>query len=191
MKVIAFNGSPKKNGNTACLINHVLQELENVDIATEHIHLGTNPMQGCLGCGKCRENKNKKCIIDSDLINTWIGKIIEADGVILGSPTYFGDVTSNLKVFIDRVGYVAKSNDCLFKNKIGVGIVAVARCGAIHALNSINQLFLTNQMIIPGAIYWNLGIGRNPGEVEKDEKGIMTMVDLGKNIAWLLKKINS
>ena len=117
--------------------------------------------------------------------------MLEADGIILGSPTYFADITTEMKALIDRSGYVAKANDDMFKRKVGAGIVVARRAGSIHALDSINHFFQINQMIIPGSRYWNLGFGREKGEVEKDEEGILIMKTLGENMAWLLKKINN
>ena len=122
-------------------------------------------------------------------LNDCIEKMLEAEGIILGSPTYFADVTTEMKALIDRAGFVAKANDDMFRRKIGAAVVAARRGGAIHAFDSINHFFLVRQMIIPGSIYWNLGFGREKGEVDKDEEGIQIMKTLGENIAWLMKKI--
>jgi multimeric flavodoxin WrbA len=138
----------------------------------------------------CKENKNKKCVITNDKLNDYIEKMIEADGIILGSPVYFSDLTSNIKSLIDRAGYVTRANGDLLKRKVGAGVVAVRRAGAIHTFDSLNHFFLINHMIVPGSSYWNIGIGHNPGDVNKDEEGIKTMENLGKNFTWLLKKIH-
>ena len=190
MKVIAFNGSPREKGNTNILLNTVLQEIAKEGIETELIQLGKKPLSGCIACGMCKENKNKKCVITNDKLNDYIEKMIEADGIILGSPVYFSDLTSNIKSLIDRAGYVTRANGDLLKRKLGAGVVAVRRAGAIHTFDSINHFFLINHMIVPGSSYWNIGIGHNPGDVSKDEEGIKTMENLGKNFAWLLKKIH-
>ncbi|HNX60184.1 MAG TPA: flavodoxin family protein, partial [Spirochaetota bacterium] len=134
------------------------------------------------------KNKDKRCIID-DGMNAYIEKMINADGIILGSPVYFSDITSELKALIDRAGYVGKANGGIFRRKAGAAIVAVRRAGAIHAFDSINHFFLISEMIIPGSSYWNIGIGREKGEVDADNEGVSTMNILGKNMAWLLKKI--
>jgi multimeric flavodoxin WrbA len=189
MKVVAFNGSPRKDGNTATLIRHVLDELEREGTETETVHIGGKTIHGCTACGKCFENKDKKCVIDKDIVNDCIEKMLEADGIILASPTYFADLTPELKALIDRAGFVSKANGELFRRKAGAAVVAVRRAGSIHAFDSINHFFTISQMIIPGSSYWNMGIGLSEGEVEKDEEGIRTMEVLGQNMAWLLKKL--
>ncbi len=191
MKVVAFNGSPRKEGNTAALIRHVLTELEKEGIETETVQVGGKSIHGCTACVKCFENKDKKCVIDKDIVNECIEKMIEADGIILGSPTYFADLTPELKALIDRSGFVAGANGGLFRRKVGAAVVAVRRAGSIHVFDSINHFFTISQMIIPGSSYWNVGIGLAEGDVEKDEEGIRTMETLGQNMAWLLKKLNA
>jgi multimeric flavodoxin WrbA len=189
MKVIAFNGSARKDGNTAILIREVFKELEADRIETEMIQLAGKTIRGCIACGKCFENKNQKCVVDNDFANECIEKMIEADGIILGSPTYFADVTTETKALIDRAGFVARANSFMFKRKIGAAVVAVRRAGAIHVFDTINHFFLIGQMIIVGSSYWNMGFGLSKGEVEQDQEGLETMRTLGRNMAWLLKKI--
>lgn len=191
MKVLAFNGSPRKEGNTEKLIGHVFSELEKEGIETEMVQLGGKSIQGCIACMKCFENKDKKCVIDKDIVNDCIAKMAEADGIILASPTYFADLTPELKALIDRAGFVSIANDNLFKRKVGAAVVAVRRAGSIHAFDSINHFFTISQMIIPGSSYWNIGMGLAEGDVENDEEGIRTMETLGQNMAWLLKKIDA
>jgi multimeric flavodoxin WrbA len=190
MKVVAFNGSPRKDGNTATLIKHVLAELEKEGIKTETVQIGGKIIHGCTACGKCVENKDRKCVIGKDIVNDCIEKMLEANGIILASPTYFADLTPELKALIDRSGFVAGANGGLLKNKVGAAVVAVRRAGSIHAFDSINHLFTISQMIIPGSSYWNIGMGLAEGDVENDEEGIRTMQTLGQNMAWLLKKLN-
>lgn len=190
MKVVAFNGSARKDGNTALLLNTVLEEFKKEGIGTELVQLAGRPLQGCIACYKCFENKNRKCAVEKDEMNAHIQKMIEADGILLGSPTYFSDVSANMKALIERCGMVARANGDMFRRKAGAGVVAVRRAGATHVLSSLNYFFLIGQMIIPGSSYWNLGIGREPGEVKNDKEGMQTMVDLGKNMAWLLRKIS-
>jgi multimeric flavodoxin WrbA len=191
MKVVAFNGSARKDGNTAILVRHVFAELEKEGIETEMVQLAGQTIRGCTACGLCSKNKNQRCAVDSDIVNSCIERMLAADGIILASPTYFADVTSEMKALIDRSGFVARANGDMFQRKVGAAVVAVRRAGAIHALDSINHFFLIGQMLIPGSSYWNLGIGRNKGEVEKDEEGLKTMQTLGQNLAWLLKEINA
>jgi multimeric flavodoxin WrbA len=189
MKVVAFNGSARKDGNTAILLNYVLSELKNEGIDTELVQLAGKKIHGCIACFKCFEKKDKECAQKDDIANECIKKMIEADGIILGSPTYFSDVTPELKALIDRAGLVSKANNTMLKRKLGAAVVAVRRAGATHVFDTINHVFLSNEMIVPGSIYWNIGIGREKGEVEKDQEGIQTMKVLGQNMAWLLKSI--
>jgi len=190
MKVIAFNASARKDGNTAILINYVLKELKNEGIETELFQLSGKEIHGCRACGKCAQNKDQRCSFTDDVLNECIEKMLEAEGIILGSPTYFGDVSTEMKALIDRSGFVAKMNDDMFKGKIGAAVVPARRGGSIHAFDTINHLFLGLQMIVPGSRYWNIGFGREKGEVEKDTEAIQTMKVLGENMAWLLKKVH-
>ncbi|MBI5099148.1 MAG: flavodoxin family protein [Nitrospirae bacterium] len=190
MKVTAFNGSARKDGNTSILINYVFRELEKAGIETELFNLAGKTIRGCKACYKCFENKDKQCSVKNDVVNECIGKMLESDGIILGSPTYFADVTTELKALIDRAGLVSMANGGMYKRKVGAAVVAMRRGGGIHVFDSINHFFFINQMIVPGSSYWNLGIGREKGEVEKDEEGIRTMKVLGENMAWLLQKIH-
>ena len=191
MKVVAFNGSGRKDGNTAMLIEHAFKPLGANGIETEIVQLAGNTIRGCTACYKCVENQDQRCAITGDIINDCIAKMVEADGIILASPTYFADVTAEMKALIDRAGVVMRANGHLLKRKAGAAIVAVRRGGAIHAYDSINHFFLISQMIVPGSSYWNIGIGRNIGDVQDDAEGVETMTDLGENMAWLLGKINA
>jgi multimeric flavodoxin WrbA len=189
MKVMAFNGSPRTNGNTTILINYVLDELQKEGIETEHYLLAGKEIHGCRACYQCAQNKDRRCNVGSDIVNECIEKMLEADGIILGSPTYFSDLSTEIKALIDRAGLVAKVNNDMFKRKVGAAVVAVRRGGAVHVFSSINYFFLINQMIVPGSSYWNFGVGHDRGDVEKDAEGIGTMKTLGQNMAWLLKKM--
>jgi len=189
MKVIAFNGSARKDGNTAILINYALQELKKEGIETELVQFAGKNMKGCSGCMTCYSTKNLRCIQKNDPFNGYFKKMLDADGIILASPTYVSDVTAGMKAFIERSSFVSRANDEPLRYKAGAGVVAVRRGGAIHTLDTLNHFFLIRQMIVPGSLYWNIGIGREIGEVERDEEGIQTMKVLGQNMAWLLKKL--
>jgi len=187
MKVLAFNGSGRKDGNTMILLQTVLKELEKEGIETEVIQMAGAPIQGCTSCFKCMERKNMQCAISSDRFNEYFSKINAADGLLLGSPVYFSDITAGMKALIERAGFVARANGNLLRRKVGAGVLAVRRAGSNHALASLNYLFLISEMIIPGSNYWNMAVGRTPGEVLKDTEGLDTMKTLGINMAWLLK----
>jgi len=133
--------------------------------------------------------KNKRCNVDKDIVNECIEKMAAADGILLGSPTYFADVSAGMKALIERSGMVGRANAELYKRKVGAAVVAVRRAGAIHVFNSLNYFFTISEMIIPGSSYWNIAHGRQPGEVSSDAEGVQTMKNLGKNMAWLMKKI--
>lgn len=188
MKVIGFNGSARKDGNTAILLNTVMDEIGKEGIETEIYQMAGKHIQGCIGCYKCFDKKDKRCAVANDIANECIEKMLEADGILLGSPTYFADVSANMKALIERAGMVARANDNMLKRKTGAPVVAVRRAGASHVMSSINYFFLIGEMIIPGSSYWNIGIGRKPGEVKDDSEGIETMKKLGQNMAWLIKK---
>ncbi len=190
MKVIAFNGSARKEGNTALLLNLIMDELKAEGIETEIYSLAGKPIQGCIGCFKCFEKKNRRCNVEKDILNECIRKMDEANGILLGSPTYFADVSAGMKALIERAGMVGRANADMYSRKVGAAVVAVRRAGAIHAFNSLNYFFTISGMIIPGSSYWNIGIGRQPGEVSNDAEGVQTMKNLGRNMAWLLKKVN-
>lgn len=189
MKVVAFNGSPHSNGNTALAIQTVLKELQDEKIDIEIIQIGGQKIYGCLGCRKCIELKNKHCIRTDDAVNSYIDKMIDADGIILGSPVYTSNVTSELKALIDRSTYVGKANDFMFRGKVGAPVVVATKAGTTFAYAAINFMFGISQMVTIGSIHWNLALGRMPGDIIKDEEGIRTFQILGKNMAWLLKKI--
>jgi multimeric flavodoxin WrbA len=189
MKVIAFNGSARKDGNTALLLNTVLEELGTEGIETELYQLAGKPVQGCIACYKCFEHKNKRCAVEKDVINECIEKMLSADGILLGSPTYFADVSASMKALIERCGMVSRANGDLYRRKVGAAVVAVRRAGAYHVFSSLNAFFLIGQMIVPGSSYWNLGRGRDPGEVKDDAEGVKTMKQLGQNMAWLMKQL--
>jgi multimeric flavodoxin WrbA len=189
VKVVAFNGSPRRDGNTSRLIQHVFTALAAEGIETELVQVGGSLIHGCMACYQCSEKKDGRCVYAKDIVNDCIEKMRQADGIILASPTYFADITPELKALMDRAGLVSMANGRFLTRKVGAAVVAVRRGGAIHAFDTINHLFLICEMIIPGSSYWNVGIGRAKGEVENDEEGIRTMQVLGENMAWLLKKL--
>ena len=189
MNVVALNASARKDGNTALLLNVVLEELKAEGIETELIQLGGKTLQGCRACYKCFQKQDKHCVVGKDMLNEIIDRMVVADGILLGSPTYFSDVTANMRAFIERCGFVGRANNFMLKRKVGAAVVAVRRAGAIPAFSSMNLFLHYMQMVMPGSSYWSIGIGRDVGDVLKDAEGIQTMKDLGQNMAWLLKTV--
>ena len=189
MKVLGINCSPRKGGNTELLLKEVFKSLEKEGIQTEFIQLGGKKVNGCTACMKCRKKPDGICHQKNEVINKCIEKMVEADAILIGSPVYFADLSTEAKALIDISGYALRGAGNPLKRKPGAAVIAVRRAGAIHALDSINHFFLINEMIIPGSSYWNIGIGKDKGDALKDEEGMKTMKVLGENMAWLLKKI--
>jgi multimeric flavodoxin WrbA len=191
MKVVAFNGSARKDGNTSMLLGYVMTELQAEGIQTEVTDLSGKKIHGCIACRTCAVRKDGRCGQADDDGNALIDMMIAADGVLLGSPTYVADVSPEIKALIDRATMVTRANGGLLRRKIGAAVVAVRRAGGMHAFDTLNHFFQINEMIIPGSSYWNIGVGRDKGDVEKDAEGVETMKTLGRNMAWLLKKTSA
>ncbi|MBQ7406063.1 MAG: flavodoxin family protein [Candidatus Methanomethylophilaceae archaeon] len=190
MKVVAFNCSPRANGNTAHMIATVLKVLEDHGIKTEMVQVGGNDLHGCRACQGCSRNKDMRCVLSDDMLNDCIEKMVSADGIIIGSPTYFSDLTTEAKALIDRAGYVTRANGMVLKHKVGAAVSAVRRAGGICTFDSINHFFSINDMITVGSSYWNVSLSRVPGDYEEDAEGVKTMEDLGESMAWILEKIH-
>ena len=186
MKVVGFNGSPRKDGNTIVLIQRVFREMENEGIETEFVQLSHKSIHGCASCYQCVEKKNERCAVDDDAANEYIEKIVQAQGVVLGSPVYFMDVTPEMKALIDRAGSVSRSNGGMFRNKVGGLVAAARRAGAVHTLDTMGHFFLSMDMVIVGRA---IAMGRGMGDVENDKEGMGLAELLGKRMAWLLKRI--
>ena len=187
MKVLAINGSSRKGGNTADMLNLVLTELKNARHETELLQLADNTINPCKACFACGGKRN--CVFDNDIFQEVYTKMTEADAIILGSPTYSADVSSNLKAVIDRASVVSDMNPGMFRHKVGGAVAVARRAGAMNALDTLNRFFLNKEMYIVGSTYWNIAYGRLPGEALNDEEGVATMKNLGKNIGWLLERM--
>jgi len=187
MYALAINGSPRKGGNTESMLQHVLEPLAAAGWDTELYQLGGKEIRGCMACYKCFERKDRQCAVKKDCLNDVIEKMFRADAIILGSPTYFADVTAEIKALMDRSGLVSIANGGLLRGKIGAGVVAVRRGGGTHVFDTMNHLFQISEMIVPGSTYWNIGYGLNKGEVLNDTEGLANMRHLGSVIAWLGK----
>ena len=191
MKVVAFNGSARKKGNTSILIETVFKELEDQGIETEKIDVGVKPVRGCTACMKCWDNKDGHCVLNNDPLNGWLDKMQEADGILLGSPVYCADLSGQMKSFLDRASMTACANDDMLRLKAGASVVAVRRAGAVHTFHSLNNFFTILQMVQVGSSYWNMGFGFDRGDVRRDAEGLNTMVNLGRNMAWVIKSLKT
>ena len=187
MKVVAINGSPNKDGNTWHALNIVGAKLKEQGIEFEIIHIGNKAINGCIGCGKCREAKNEKCVFANDNVNESIQELKLADGIIIASPVFYSGIAGSMKCFLDRLFFVSGSNGGLFRHKVGAAVVAVRRSGGSSTLDSLYHFLTYSEMILATSNYWNIIHGRTPGEVLKDEEGVQVMEVLGDNMAWLLK----
>ena len=191
MKVVAFNGSPRQDGNTALLLRKVLAPVARSGIDTELVQVGGHAVHGCTACMRCMTARNRQCAITTDRVNTWIAKMIEADGIVMGSPSYFSGMTPELKALLDRAGLVAVANGRMFARKIGAAVVAHRRGGAVNVVDAINHLFLMSRMIVPGSTYWNFGVGLEREDVADDAEAMENMHDLGETLVWLLKRLHA
>ncbi|NNG01250.1 MAG: flavodoxin family protein [Desulfobacteraceae bacterium] len=191
MKVIGFNGSARKEGNTSILIRKVFDELEDEGIETKLVNLGPQSVNGCLACGKCMENKDGHCIQKKDALNDWLDVMAAADGIILGSPVYFANISGQIKCFMDRAWMVARANGNLFRRKVGAAVVSARRAGCVSTFHALNNYFTIAEMVVVGSSYWNMGFGRVKGEAVQDGEGMQIMSNLGKNMAWLMKSIEA
>jgi multimeric flavodoxin WrbA len=189
MKVLAVNGSARKKGNTSLLIDAVFEPLREAGVECELIELAGKDVRGCTACGKCTAKADGRCWGRSDDGNAVIELMGAADGIILGSPVYFADVTPEIKSIMDRAGYVGRAKRDMFMRKPGAAVVAVRRAGAMHAFDTLNHFFSIAEMVTVGSSYWNIGIGRARGDVEGDAEGMATMRRLGENMAWLLGRL--
>ena len=190
MNVLAINGSARKGGNTALMIRRVFEELEAQDIQTHMEELHGVKLQGCIACYECFKRKDRRCAVKNDRMNDYIGLMEDADGIILASPTYFADATAGIRAIIERAGLVGRANGNMFARKVGAPVVALRRGGGMQTFNSLMAFFACHEMVVPGASYWNLGFGLEKGEVENDSEGMKTMADLGRNMAWVMKKLS-
>ncbi|GAB4330723.1 MAG: flavodoxin family protein [Promethearchaeota archaeon] len=189
--VLAINGSPRTNGNTRRCLGVVLEVLEREGFSTELVQLRPLKIDPCDSCYKCAREKDGRCHGPDDDLNGVLEKILRADCILLGSPTYFAGVSSKMKSVIDRAGLVCKVNGDLLKHKVGAPVVAARRQGACSVYSGLVYFFGINGMFVVGSSYWNLAIGRDPGDVERDEEGMATLRNLGENVAWLLRKLRA
>jgi len=187
MKVIAINGSPKKEGNTYHALKMVGDELLASGIEFEILHIGHKLIHGCTACSKCSENRDEKCSLGADGLNQWIQIVKAADGLIIGSPVHYSGIGGTMKCFLDRLFYVSGSNGNLLRHKVAAAVVAVRRTGGSATLDGLYHYLTYAEMLVATSSYWNVIHGRTPNEVSQDGEGVQVMRVLGKNMAWLLK----
>jgi multimeric flavodoxin WrbA len=189
MKVVAFNGSPRAEGNTFHALKMVAAELEKEGIETEIVHVGNKVIRGCVACGQCVKNKNEQCVQSGDEVNEWVQKMKHADGILFGSPVHYAAMAGTMKSFLDRAFFVTSVNNGMLRHKVGASVVAVRRSGGLPTFEQLNNYLLYSEMLLPTSNYWNVIHGTNPGEVTQDEEGVQIMRVLGKNMAWLMKLV--
>ena len=189
MKLVAFNGSPRKDGNTHIMIQHVFEVLETEGINCEEIIVGGQMVRGCTACMKCITDLGQ-CAIKEDKVNEWIEKMKGADAIIMASPTYFANITSEMKALIDRSGMVNHCGGNYLTRKVGAPIAVARRGGAIQVYNTLMAFFGISEMIVPMSSYWNMGYGLAKADINTDDKAISTMKTLGANIAYVLKALH-
>ena len=191
MKVVAFNGSPNKEGNTYHAIRMVAAELDKEGIKTEIVQVGNKTIRGCVACGQCVKNRNERCGLADDEVNGWIQKMKQADGIILGSPVHYAAMAGTMKSFLDRAFYVTGVNNSMLRHKVGASVVAVRRSGGLPTFDQLNNYLCYSEMLLPSSNYWNVIHGTRPGEATQDEEGTQIMRVLGKNMAWLMKLVEN
>jgi multimeric flavodoxin WrbA len=189
MKVVAFNGSPNKEGNTWNALKMVTKEIEAEGIEAELVHVGNKAIRGCIACYQCVKNKNEQCVQSGDEVNEWVQLMKQADGIIISSPVYYAAINGTMKSFLDRAFFVTGVNDSMLRHKVGASVVAVRRSGGLPTFNQLNNFLNYAEMLIPASNYWNVIHGRTPGEVVQDIEGVQIMRVLGKNMAWLMKLV--
>jgi len=189
MKVLGISGSPRAGGNTQILIQTALDVLQEEGIETELLSLAGRPVKPCVACGGCAKAEGIRCVQEDPAFEGVIDRFIEADGVLVGSPVYFGSATPETMALLDRVGYVSRSNNNFLRRKAGAAIVVARRAGQNFTFAQLNYFFLISEMIVPGSTYWNIAFGRGKGEVAGDQEGLDTVKTLAKNMAWLLRKV--
>lgn len=188
MRIVAFNGSPRKKGNTHHLLQHIFRELEAENIVCEEVLVGGHLLYGCRACMQCLKTPGR-CAQNDDPVNQWIDIMRAADGLVLASPTYFANVSTEMKALIDRASFVFAGQGKPLRRRVGVPVVAARRTGAIQAYNALLAFFSNNAMIVPMANYWPVGLGLLPGDVRNDDEGLRTLQELGRNMAWTMKKL--
>lgn len=187
MKVLAINGSARKNGNTDILIRRIFEKLNAAGIETEAVQFAGNIMEPCKACFACGGKEN--CVHKKDRFQEVFEKMKGVDGIVLGSPVYSANISANMQAFLERAAVVCDMNPSLLKHKIGACLVSARRGGALNAIDAMNHFFLNHEMFVVGSTYWNIAYGQMSGDVLKDEEGLSNIDNLAENMVWLLGSI--
>lgn len=187
MKVVAIHTSARKNGNTATLIQQVFKVIEKNGIETEVIDLAGKIIEPCKACWACSGKGN--CVHANDMFQKIFEKMKEADAILLATPVYSANISSTMQAILERAAVICDMNPGILKHKVGAGIVAGRRAGALNAFDALNHFFLNHEMFVTGSTYWNIAYGRLPKEVEQDVEGMQTMKDLGENMSYLMRAL--
>ena len=186
MKVLLVNGSPRPNGCTFTALSEVATSLEKNDISTEIFQIGRDPVSGCLACHGCRQTK--RCVIDSDCANALAEKMIQADGIVVGSPVYYAGPNGALCALLDRAFFSTDKEQ--YANKVASAVVSCRRSGGSASLDRLMKYFTIANMLVVGSSYWNIVHGNTPEEVKQDFEGMQVMRRLGENMAFLIKSMD-
>lgn len=188
MKVIAVNGSPRKEGNTHIVLEKMAEELAKQNIETEVVHVGAGKVQGCTGCFGCIESPEALCVIDNDGVNEAAKKLRQADGIILGAPTYYGGIPGSMKAYLDRLFFPSTE---MMANKVSTAFVIHRRSGGDDALHQLHNYLRVNHTIIAPQKYWLIVHGMHIGEVVRDIEGMQNITENAKSMAWLIRLIDA
>ena len=186
MKVVLINGSPRKNGNTMRALQEVAASLEKEGLETEIVWIGNKPVRGCAACYQCKTKDLGKCVFADDVANSIIEKLKDADGIIIGAPTYYGQPAGTLLAVWQRVCFAGTA---YVKAKPAASVAICRRGGSTAAFQTMNMPFEMLNCPLIGSQYWNVAFGRDEGESGKDEEGMQTMRTLGRNMAWVIKNL--
>lgn len=189
MRVLGIAGSPRREGNTEILMKTALGVLEGEGLQTEFLSLADRPIKPCVACRGCFASDTIRCVQEDPAFEGILDKFAQADGILVGSPVYFGSATPQIMALLDRVGYVSRKHPQLLRRKAGAAIVVARRAGQNFTFAQLNYFFLISEMIVPGSTYWNVAFGREKGEVENDTEGMETVKNLARNMAWLMKRL--
>lgn len=189
MRVLGISGSPRPGGNTDILVKHALDILEKEGIEADFLSLADRPIKPCMACAGCFKSDEVRCVQEDPAFEGMIERFQAADGILVGSPVYFGSATPQTMALLDRVGYVNRHHPEILRRKVGAAITVARRAGQNFTFAQLNYFFLIAEMIVPGSTYWNVAFGKAKGEVTGDEEGMKTIETLAHNMAWLLKKL--